>query len=51
MRDGEIAKTKAFFWAANAYHDRAVRNTKEVKELSDKVTEMIGVEDRPGKTL
>jgi hypothetical protein len=42
FRAGEIRKTKALFWAANAYHDRAQRDTKEVKELNHKIAGMLG---------
>jgi hypothetical protein len=46
FRAGEIRKTKALFWAANAYHDRAQRDAKEVKDLNDKVTGMLGRNDK-----
>src|SRR5438270_13721656 len=36
LRAGEIKKTKTLFWAANVYRDRAQRDAKEVKELTDK---------------
>jgi len=42
FRAGEIRKTKASFWAANAYHDRAQRDAKEVKELNGRIAEMLG---------
>ena len=42
FRAGEIKKTKALFWAANAYHDRAHRDAKDVKELNDKLAGMLG---------
>ena len=42
FRSGEIRKTKALFWAANAYHDRAQRDAKEVKELEGRIAEMLG---------
>jgi len=47
FRAGEIRKTKALFWAANAYHDRAQRDAKEVKELNGRITEMLGRDDKP----
>src|SRR2546421_3265264 len=37
FRAGEIRKTKALFWAANAYHERAQRDAKEVRELDDRI--------------
>jgi hypothetical protein len=42
FRAGEIKKTKALFWAANPYHDRAQRDAKEVNDLNDKVAGMLG---------
>src|ERR1051325_1496640 len=47
FRAGEIRKTKALFWAANAYHERAQRDAKEVKELNGRVAEMLGRDDKP----
>ena len=47
FRAGEIRKTKALFWAANAYHDRAQRDAKEVKELNGRIAEMLGRDDKP----
>jgi hypothetical protein len=34
------------FWAANAYHDRAQRDAKEVKELNEKIAGMLGRDDK-----
>jgi len=47
FRAGEARKTKALFWAANAYHDRAQRHAKEVKELSARVAEMLRRDNKP----
>ena len=47
LRAGEIRKTKALFWAANAYHDRAQRDAKELKELNGRIAEMLGRDDKP----
>jgi hypothetical protein len=47
FRAGEIRKTKALFWAANAYHDRAQRDAKEVKELNGRIAEMLGRGEKP----
>ena len=47
FRAGEIRKTKALFWAANAYHDRAQHDAKEVKELNGRIAEMLGRDDKP----
>ena len=38
----EIRKTKVFFYAANAYRDKAQRDLGEAKELKEKMTEMLG---------
>jgi len=46
FRAGEIRKTKALFWAANSYHDRARRDVKEVIELNDKIAGLLGGNDR-----
>jgi iron uptake system EfeUOB component EfeO/EfeM len=42
FRAGEIRKTKAMFWAANAYYERAQRDAKEVSELNEKIGDMLG---------
>jgi hypothetical protein len=42
FRAGHIQKTKALFWAANAYRDRAQRDAKDVQELNDKIAGMLG---------
>jgi len=47
FRAGEIRKTKALFWAANAYHDRAQRDAKEVRELNGRIAEMLGRDEKP----
>jgi hypothetical protein len=41
FRASEIARTKAFFWAANAYYDRAKSDAKDVGELSENIARMI----------
>jgi hypothetical protein len=46
FRAGEIKRTKVLFWAANAFHVMAQRDAKEVKDLNDKVTEMLGRNDK-----
>ena len=40
---GDIRKTKTFFWAANTYYERAQRNTREVKELNEKLRGQLGL--------
>ena len=49
FRAGDIRKTKALFWAANAYHDRAQRDANEVKELNEKIAGMLGHDDKGGR--
>jgi len=46
FRAGEISKTKAMFWAANAYHERAQRNANEVRELNVKIAGLLGRHDK-----
>jgi hypothetical protein len=48
LRAGEIRKTKALFWAANAYQERAQRDAKEVRELNDKIVGLLGRNDKHG---
>ncbi len=47
FRAGEIRKTKAWFWAANAFYERAQRDSKDVKELSGTIAEMLGRHGKP----
>ena len=42
LRAGEIRNTKAFFWAANTYFERAKLHAKETRELNIKITELLG---------
>ena len=46
FRAGQIRKTKALFWAANAYHDKAQRDAQQVKELNGRIAEMLGRDDK-----
>jgi hypothetical protein len=41
FRRGEIRKTKAFFYAANIYRDKAERDIKDARELADKMGQML----------
>jgi hypothetical protein len=41
LRASEISRTKAFFWAANAYYERANGNAKEVGMLNEKIAGML----------
>ena len=45
FRAGEIRKTKALFWAANTYYERAQRDAKEVRELTEKIAGLLGPND------
>ena len=47
FRAADTRKTKALFWAANAYRDRAQRDAKEVRELNDKIAGLLGRNDNP----
>ncbi|HZU26283.1 MAG TPA: hypothetical protein VFA04_12220 [Bryobacteraceae bacterium] len=49
FRAGEIRKTKALFWAANAYLEKAQRDAKEVKELNGRIAEMLGRDDKSAR--
>src|ERR1051326_1968190 len=46
FRSGDIRKTKALFWAANTYHERAQRDAKEVKELNGRIVGLLGRNDK-----
>lgn len=50
-RAGEIRKTKALFWAAHAYHDRAESDVKEVRDLNLKIAGMLGSNARQQRQL
>jgi hypothetical protein len=41
FRAGEIGKTKALYWAANAYHEKAQRDAKELRELNDSIAGLL----------
>jgi hypothetical protein len=38
---GEVRKAKVFFYAANTYRDKAERDTKDAKELGEKMAQML----------
>ncbi len=42
FRAGEIRKTKALFWAANTYFERAKRDENEARELIRKIAGLLG---------
>lgn len=41
FRGSEISRTKALFWAANAYYERAKRNADEVDSLNAKIAGLL----------
>lgn len=41
LQRGEIRKTKVSFYAANSYREKADRDLREVKELNQKMAEML----------
>jgi hypothetical protein len=47
LRAGQIRNTKALFWAANAYHERAQRDAKDVRELNGRIADMLELHDKP----
>lgn len=49
FRAGDIRKTKALFWAANAYEERAQRDLNEVTELNDKIAGLLGRKPAGGR--
>ena len=42
FRASEISRTKALFWAANAYFDRAKSDAKGVEMLNTKIAGLLG---------
>jgi hypothetical protein len=46
FRAGEVSRTKVFFWAANAYQERALQDTREVSELNDKIAGLLGRDNK-----
>jgi predicted O-methyltransferase YrrM len=42
LREGDIRKAKTLFWAANAYHEKAQRDGKDVRELNHRIEAMLG---------
>lgn len=49
LRAGEIRKTKALYWAANAYYERARRDAKEITELNGKIAELLGGKEKSNR--
>ena len=46
----EISKTKALFWAANAYYDRAKSDATELGILNEKIAAMLGASQKRPRT-
>jgi len=46
FRASEISRTKALFWAANAYYDRAKSDTTEVGTLNEKIAGILGASQK-----
>ena len=46
FRASEISRTKALFWAANAYHDRAKSDAKDVATLNENIANMLGASQK-----
>ena len=46
IRAGDAKRTKVFFWAANAYQERAQRDAKEVRDLNDRIAALLGRNDK-----
>jgi hypothetical protein len=50
LRTSEISRTKALFWAANAYYERAKSDANEVGMLNEKIAGMLeSSQKQPGK--
>jgi len=41
LRAGEVRITKGFFWAANQYYEKAVRDTREATDLVAKLANLV----------
>ena len=50
FRVSEISRTKAFFWAANAYYDRAKSDATELGILNEKIAAMLGASQKRPRT-
>jgi hypothetical protein len=50
FRASEISRTKALFWAANAYYDRAKNDVKDVGTLNDNIASMLGASEKRGRS-
>lgn len=41
LRSGDIKKAKAWYYAANVYHERAERDAKQTRELAEKLQALL----------
>jgi hypothetical protein len=46
VRASEISRTKALFWAANAYYDRAKSDATELEILNERIAAMLGASQK-----
>ncbi len=46
IRAAEISRTKALFWAANTYYDRAQTDANDIQALNEKIAGMLGVREK-----
>src|SRR5262245_5641765 len=49
LRAGQIRNTKALYWAANTYFERAERDVKDTRELNNKIGELLGINKTANK--
>ena len=50
FRASEISRTKALFWAANAYYDRAKSDAKDVATLNENIASKLGASEKPRRS-
>ena len=46
FRASEISRTKALFWAANAYYDKAKNDAQDIGTLNDRIASMLGASQK-----
>ena len=46
FRASEISRTKALFWAANAYYERAKSDANQIGTLNEKIAGMLGASQK-----
>src|SRR5437016_4310256 len=47
LRAGEIRNAKTLYWAANTFYERAERDLKDMRELGDKIADLLGKNSEP----